>query len=219
MRFVSPERFLQIKNLLTKRQPDLTVVMENVNKPHNLAAIIRTCDAVGIPKVHAVASHPEIRTKQNSASGSSKWVELDIHQSTEEAFSTLRQRGFQIFVAHFSEESRDFRTIDFTKPTALVVGAELDGISKTATSLADGSLYIPMVGMVESLNVSVATAIMLFEAERQRTEQGFYDNRRLDEQTYKRLLFEFTYPRIAAIYKKKNKPFPEMNENGEILGK
>ncbi|ACF13440.1 tRNA guanosine-2'-O-methyltransferase [Chloroherpeton thalassium ATCC 35110] len=219
MRFVSSDRFQQIKRLLDKRQPDLTVVMENVNKAHNLAAIIRTCDAVGIPKVHAVALRPEIRTKQNSASGANRWVDVQIHNSTEDVFSTLRQGGFQIFVAHFSPQATDFRAVDFTKPTALVVGAEWEGISETAISLADGSLYVPMVGMVESLNVSVATAIMLFEAQRQRTEKGFYDKPRLDEATYQRLLFELTYPQIATAYKQKDKALPKMNMDGEILRK
>lgn len=211
------KRFEKIKWVLDRRQPDLTVVMEGVKKPHNVAAVIRTCDAVGIPAVHVVAAEYRMRFSNRAASGTHKWIEVIRHRGVESAYSVLRSRGFVLLAAHHDDAAQDFRAIDYTLPTAVVVGTEQEGLSPEAITLADGSLRIPMSGMVESLNVSVATALILFEAHRQRLEAGFYDTRRLDDETYVRLLFEFAHPQVTGYCRRHGLPYPRMDERGEII--
>jgi tRNA (guanosine-2'-O-)-methyltransferase len=215
---VLPRRYQKIKKVLAQRQPDLTVVMENVHKPHNLSAILRTCDAVGVLNVHAVMnSGEEIPTFNSTAQGSQKWINLRVHGSIEGAIAHLKQQQFQIYAAHLSPTALDFRAIDYTQPTAILLGTEKFGITSEAASLVDQPIIIPMMGMVQSLNVSVAAATILFEAQRQRLAAGYYQQPRLDEETYQRLLFEWGYPKLAQFYQDQRKPYPPLGEEGEIL--
>ena len=211
---IATERFHKIRRLLEQRQPDLTFVMDNVNKPHNLAAIIRSCDAVGIPEVHAVSYRSSIRTKQHTAAGASRWVKVGLDESVEPIGKGLREKGMQILVATYRPDSVDFRTVDYTRPTAIIVGEELKGPSEAALELADRSIYIPMQGMVESLNVSVAAALILFEAQRQRLQAGMYGASRFPAETFDRLLFEYTYPRLSRMFREKGYPYPPLDEDG-----
>jgi tRNA (guanosine-2'-O-)-methyltransferase len=214
---MTPERYSKLVKVLNRRQPDLTVVMDNVHKAHNLAAIARTCDAVGVFELHAITSQSEMGLRHKPASGCDRWIHLRHHASVDEAYLYLRDKGFRLLAAHFCDEAVDYREVDYTQPTAIVVGAELDGITEKAVAMADGSVIIPMVGMVQSLNVSVATALMLFEAYRQRQAAGFYNARRLDEETYRRTLFEWCYPEVADYCNRKGIPYPELNQQGEIV--
>ena len=191
---MTQRRLERIRQVLSRRQPDLTVVMENVNKAHNLAAIARSCDAVGVGEIHAISDNPRVRLTHKVASGASRWVRIHRHASIGEACGMLRERGFQLLAAHLGETAVDFREIDYTRPTALLVGAELSGVSEQAGALADRHIVIPMLGMVQSLNVSVASALVLFEAQRQRLAAGFYDSPRLPPEEYRRLLKEWTSP-------------------------
>ncbi|MEE2708034.1 MAG: tRNA (guanosine(18)-2'-O)-methyltransferase TrmH [Gemmatimonadota bacterium] len=211
------KRFRKIKAVLDRRQPDLTILMDNVHKSHNLAAILRTCDAVGIPTIHAVAYHDQVGVRRAAASGSHKWVDLVIHKQIETAYETLRERGCRILVAHPGPGGQDFRSVDYTQPTAIVVGAEMDGLSHKAVTLADGCIFIPTYGMVDSLNVSVATAVILFEAHRQRRDAGMYDQPQLDLDTRQSLLFEYTYPTAVARCKKLGIPYPKLDDDGEVI--
>jgi tRNA (guanosine-2'-O-)-methyltransferase len=214
---MTPDRYKKILQMLKQRQTDLTVVMENVHKAHNLAAIARTCDAVGIPEIHAITRFEEINLTEDAASGSGRWVDVDIHKDIDSVYSRLKKKGFQLLTTHFDEQAVDFREIDFTKSIAIIVGQELDGLSDEAISKSDGSIIIPMYGMVQSLNVSVATAIILYEAQRQRVKAGMYENLQLDEEYIQKYLFEKGYPRLAALYKKEGRPFPILNTQGEII--
>jgi len=214
---MSSRRFQRLTTVLNQRQPDLTVVMDNVHKPHNLAAVIRTCDAVGILEAHAVSSSSSIRLSQKAAGGCKRWVNIKTHKTIQDAYDCLRLQGFRIFAAHFDQQARDFRQFDYTLPTAIVVGAELDGISTAAVDHCDGTIIIPMVGLVQSLNVSVATALILFEAQRQRQKAGMYASPRLDRRTHERLLFEWLHPKIAAYCQKHQLPYPGINEDGDII--
>jgi tRNA (guanosine-2'-O-)-methyltransferase len=211
---VSHERFRKIRELLEKRQTDLTLVMDNVNKSHNLAAIIRSCDAVGIHQVHAISYRSSIKTKQHTAAGASRWVKVRVSDSITPVGEKLREEGAQILVAHYCPEAVDFRSIDYTRPTAIVMGEELKGPSQASLDLADNFIYIPMMGMVESLNVSVAAALILFEAQRQRQAAGLYGTRHFSDADFERLLFEYTYPRLAAVLRQERKPYPKLDENG-----
>ncbi len=214
---ISAERFEKIKTLLSYRQPDLTVLMDNVNKPHNLSAIVRSCDAVGIETVHAVSTDDVIKDRQRAARGANKWVNLVLHDDINHACAALRKQGMQILVAHFKEGAVNFRSIDYTVPTAIVMGAELYGPSSSAVSKADHLIYVPMHGMVESLNVSVAAAIILFEAQRQRTDAGLYNEPRLKPGDIKKRLFELAYPSVSKKLREQARSYPELDDKGNII--
>ena len=215
---MTPERFQKIKDILNKRQPDLTVVLDNVHKPHNLAAIIRSCDAVGISDIHGISSNEQkVGVNLKSASGSNHWVNLHIHHSIPNVISELKQSGFSIYAANDSAKAIDYRKVDYTKPSVIVLGAELDGISPETLNMVDEEIKIPMQGMVESLNVSVANAVILFEAQRQRLQAGLYEKCRLDKNTVEKLLFEFSYPEAAKVYQSKGEPYPELDTEGQII--
>ena len=215
---MTPERFQKIKDILNKRQPDLTVVLDNVHKPHNLAAIIRSCDAVGISDIYGISSNEQkVGINLKSASGSNHWVNLHIHHSVPNVISELKQSGFSIYAANGSAKAIDYRKVDYTKPSVIVLGAELDGISPETLDVVDEEIKIPMQGMVESLNVSVANAVILFEAQRQRLQAGLYEKCRLDKNTVEKLLFEFSYPEAAKVYQSKGDPYPELDTEGQII--
>ncbi|MFM2312854.1 MAG: hypothetical protein RLZZ04_2130 [Cyanobacteriota bacterium] len=212
-----PRRYERIKQVLDQRQPDLTVLMEDVHKPHNLSAIIRTCDAVGILAVHAVNRHSATPTYSQVAQGSEKWVKLHSHPKITTAIKHLQQQNYQVYAAHLSAIAIDYREVDYTKPTAILLGTERWGVTDEAAALVDGHIIIPMQGMVQSLNVSVANAVVLFEAQRQRLQAGFYDQVRLTPEVYQQTAFEWGYPEIAAMYHRQGKPCPQLGEKGEIL--
>lgn len=211
-----PRRYHRLKQVLDRRQPDLTVLTEDVHKPHNLSAIIRTCDAVGVFEVHSVNAVTESPTFSQVSQGSEKWILLNTHPDTKTAISYLKHQRFKVYAAHFSSKSLDYRQIDYTQPSAIIFGAEKWGVTEKAARLADGHIIIPMLGMVQSLNVSVAAAVILFEAQRQRLAAKIYDNIRLDSETYHRVLFEWGYPELARICRRQGKSYPSLGENGEI---
>lgn len=218
-RAVTAERIERIREVLDRRQPDLTVLMEKVHKPRNFSAILRTCDAVGILEAHAVPSEDGLSLHESVARGAARWVRVRRHEAVEEAAAHLRERGSRIVAAHPSNESVDFRSLDYTGPTAFLVGTELHGLTDRAVELADHRVEIPQNGMVRSLNVSVAVAVLLYEAERQRREAGLYAERRLEEDRYRRLLFEWAHPRVAEQCRKTGRPYPALGEEGEVLGR
>ncbi len=176
-------RQARIRSVLSRRQPDLTVVLENIHDPHNVSAILRSCDAVGVLRAHAVYTieepPPGSFARQTSASAA-KWVDVQRHDSVAACYETLRGDGFQVLVTSLGLESRSLYEWDLTAPTALVLGNEMRGASPEASGLSDGAIEIPMMGMVQSLNVSVACAVCLYEAFRQRWASGAYDASKLD---------------------------------------
>ncbi|MCC7414023.1 MAG: tRNA (guanosine(18)-2'-O)-methyltransferase TrmH [Gammaproteobacteria bacterium] len=214
---MTPERFRKLRRTLECRQPDLAVIVDDVHKPHNLAAIVRTCDAVGVGLIHAVARRESIRVAQKTAGGSGKWVEVRAHADVDAACASARDAGQRILLAHLGPGSVPFRDIDWTRATALVLGAELTGPSDAARRCADASVHVPMMGMVESLNVSVACALLLFEAERQRRAAGLYASPRLDAGALERRLFEWAYPRVAAYCATRALVYPRLSDSGEII--
>jgi len=215
---MNSQRYARICEMLARRQPDLTVCMEQVHKPHNVSAIVRTADAVGVHEVHAVWPGTHLRTMASSAAGSNSWVTVNTHPTISEAVTQLKASGMQILATHLSDKSVDFREIDYTRPTCILMGQEKTGITQEALDLADRDIIIPMIGMVQSLNVSVASALILYEAQRQRQNAGMYDrkNSMLPEKEQQRLLFEGGYPVLARVAKQKQLPYPHVNTQGEI---
>ncbi|MCG3732739.1 tRNA (guanosine(18)-2'-O)-methyltransferase TrmH [Vibrio cincinnatiensis] len=213
------DRYQRIQEVLKARQPDLTVCLEEVHKPNNVSAVIRTADAVGLHQIHAIWPNEQMRTLTHTSAGARNWVEVETHNSTQEAITHLKAQGMQVLVTNLSEYAVDFREIDYTQPTAIVVGSEKTGISQQALALADQEIVIPMVGMVQSLNVSVACALILYEAQRQRQQAGMYQREQspLPEQTIQRILFERGHPVLAKVAKRKGLPYPTLDEQGQII--
>lgn len=173
---MTPERKKKIEKMQRRRQSGLTLLMENIHKPYNLSAIARTCDAVGIGQIHATGMIGQKASLITSVSrGSNRWTDLVLYENISRAYNRLRNDNFQIVAAHLSPNAVHFRTIDYTRKTAIVLGQELDGLSTWAAKNADYCVEIPMYGMVESLNVSVAAAVIMYEAQRQREIAGMYD--------------------------------------------
>ncbi len=180
--FVSENRLKKITSVVKSRQHSFRIVLENIHDPHNVSAIFRTCDAVGIPKVSLIydlEKFPKIGKK--SSASAFKWVEKEKFGSVSDCYSSLRKDGFLIYASSISEEAVDFYKLDLKKKIAIVLGNEHRGVSNEAASLADKTFRIPMFGMVQSLNVSVAAATILYEALRQRIKKGFYNKSELSE--------------------------------------
>jgi tRNA (guanosine-2'-O-)-methyltransferase len=204
--------------VLSHRQPDLTVLAESLHKPRNFSAIIRTCDAVGIHEVHVIPGEMPPRRHWHTSQGAEKWVEVRKHETITKAGQWLKSGGFRLVAAHLSPNVLDYRDVDYTEPTALVIGTELFGVSDAALEIADLQIRIPMMGMSQSLNVSVACALVLYEAQRQRQAAGMYAASRLDEATYGRLRFEWLHPKLAEFCRQRGLDYPALDEEGELLG-
>ena len=170
-------RLNRLEQVLRSRQPDLTIVMENIHDPHNVSAVLRSCDAAGVMEVQLIYTDedfPDIGKK--SSASAKKWVELRQFKNVKDCYKKLHEEGFTIYATHLEEKAKSLFEIDLTKKVAIVVGNEHKGVSPEAARSADGILQIPMFGMIQSLNVSVATAVILFEAVRQRIASEQYDD-------------------------------------------
>ncbi len=174
----------RITSVLRRRQPDLTVVLEDVHDRHNASAALRACDAVGVMRIHLVYTTdkpPEEALARTTSGSAAKWIDIVRHDTIEDCYRTLRDQGFAIYATALSPESKDLYALDLTQPAALVFGNEQRGVSLAARRSADAAVIIPMHGMVESLNISVACAVSLFEAMRQRRALGQYDEPKLED--------------------------------------
>ncbi|WP_144392874.1 tRNA (guanosine(18)-2'-O)-methyltransferase TrmH [Pleionea sediminis] len=209
-------RLARINELLNNRQPDLTVFMDQVHKPHNLAAVVRTADAIGIGEVHAVRAEGAIHRCSGTAMGSDRWVTTHRYETFKEGIEVVKKQGMQVLAAHLSDKAVDFRSIDYTKPTCILLGAEKEGVTDEAANAADQHIIIPMLGMVQSLNVSVANSIILYEAQRQREAAGMYGTRKISDEVYERLVFEWLHPKIKRFCQKHKIRYPQLNEEGDI---
>ena len=186
-------RLQKIRRILRHRQPDLTVVLENIHDPHNVSAILRSADAVGVLEVNLVYTTEEFpKIGRKSSASASKWVGRRKYPSVEECFADLRQRGFKIYASQLDSKALSLFDLDMKNKVALVFGNEHRGVSDEAAALADARFMIPMYGMLESLNVSVACAVSLYEASRQRLLHGQYSKPRLNEALLRALAEEWS---------------------------
>jgi tRNA (guanosine-2'-O-)-methyltransferase len=185
----TPERVERVRRLLSLRQPDLRVVLEGVAIAHNASAVIRTCDAAGILHLDFVSPNPDLLGINKAISTrAEKWVDTRIHASIADCLLPLKKGGLEVAVTHLGKEAVDYTELDYTRPLAVVFGSESEGVSADALALADYRIRIPMLGMVQSLNLSVSVGIILFEAIKQRRARGFYENRRLTDEEFDRYL-------------------------------
>lgn len=211
---MTPERFAKLNAALDRRQPDLTVLMDSVNKSRNVSAVIRTADAVGLLRVHAIATGVALRRHHMVAGGAKDWVGLVLHRTAAAALDALRSEGFRFVVADAAPGARDFRSVDYTAKVCIVVGAELRGLSAEALAAADERIAIPMEGLCTSLNVSVAAGAILLEAQRQRAAAGLYAHPRLTPEQRERTLFEWCYPHIAQRCRELGREYPKLRADG-----
>lgn len=187
-------RTARLEQALRQRQPDLTVVIENIHDPHNVSAILRSCDAAGVMQVQLLYTKEKFpRIGKKSSASASKWIERRKFDSSDKCFATLRAEGFTILATHLGQDSRSLYELDLTKKTALVFGNEHRGVSDDIAVLADGNFQIPMLGLIQSLNVSVACAVTLFEAVRQRTIKGDYAQSKLSKKELDAMLKDWSF--------------------------
>ncbi len=174
---MTPEREARIKTVLNHRQPDLTIVMENVHDPHNISAVMRTCDSVGIQEIYVLNTQIGLHEAfgKKSSSGVAKWLTVHQFQDIEECMTAIRKKYKKIFATHLGVESQSLYDLNLAESVALVFGNEKEGVSDECLAHCDGNFIIPQVGMAQSLNISVACAVTLYEALRQRTAAGLYD--------------------------------------------
>lgn len=180
---MTEERLQKIESVLNHRQNDITVVLENVFDPHNISAVMRTCDAVGVAELYVLNNRIPRHKKwgRRSSSSAAKW--LTVHQFTDaaECFAALRSKYKKIYTTHLSADATPLHSLELTESVALVFGNEHSGVSEEIIGWADGNFIIPQVGMIRSLNISVACAVTLYEAFRQKQSAGHYDRRKLSD--------------------------------------
>jgi tRNA (guanosine-2'-O-)-methyltransferase len=170
----------KIRAVIQQSQPDLTVVLENIFDPLNISAVLRSCDAVGVREVFVVYTKEYLDKRglilgKRTSGGAFKWIDVYVFDNLEECFRRVKERYGRILATHLGMESQSLYDVDLSEPTALLFGNEDEGISPEALALSDGNFIIPMAGFAESLNISVACAVSLFEAKRQRAAKGYYD--------------------------------------------
>lgn len=170
---LSPRRLQRFKQVIANRQADLILVLEDIHDPHNAAAILRTCDGLGIQEVHFIfdkeTPYNPRKVGKVSSSSANKWLTVVTHRSTADCFKKLKKQKYSIYATTLRPGAHDIRSTDFTKgKVALVVGNEHRGISEYASKSANHLVYFPMQGFVESFNVSVCAALSAYEILRQR---------------------------------------------------
>jgi tRNA (guanosine-2'-O-)-methyltransferase len=181
---MTPERQHKILSVLHKRQPNLTVIMENIQDPRNITAVMRTCESVGIQAIHVITTKVPRFKKFEFKSGMSafKWMQVHQYTSIESCVHLLQQQGFSLFTTHLNTKAVSVYEMDFTQKIALVFGNEHNGVSEELNAMANGNFIIPQVGMIQSLNISVACAVTLYEAFRQKQLAGHYNTNQLSQQ-------------------------------------
>ena len=186
---MSPERTDKLLQVLHRRQPDLTVILENVFDPHNISAVMRTCDAVGIHEIFVLNSTIPRHEKfgPRSSSSADKWITVHQFETVDKCFEAVRSRYDYIFTTHLSESSVSLYDLNLLRKTALVFGNEHSGCSEEIISKADGNFLIPQVGIIQSLNISVACAVSIYEAYRQKKAAGHYENPKLPQEELQKL--------------------------------
>ncbi len=188
-------RIERVRRVLDLRQPDLRVVLESVTNVHNASAAMRTCDAAGVLHVHLIGSGPEALPVNTAISTQAdKWLELHFHPTLTACLADLKRAGFQVAATCLEEGSLPHTELDYTRPTAVIFGNEAAGTSREAVEAADVKVKIPMLGMVQSLNLSVSVAVILYEALKQRQTKGFYGRRRLSDEEFEQLYGRWLKP-------------------------
>ena len=177
---MTEDRINRFRNVVRQRQSNLTVILENVHDHHNIGAVLRTCDSVGIKEVFVLYTEPQLDQEHltlgaRASSGARKWIDVNFYTKHQPCFEHVRKNYDLIFATHLDQDAKSLYDLDLTKSVALLFGNEHDGVSQEALKYCDGNFIIPQAGMVQSLNISVACAVSIYEAKRQRIKKGYYD--------------------------------------------
>ena len=187
--FKTEKRLQKITQTATWRQESLRVIFENIHDPHNVSAILRSCDAVGVQKVGLVYNTEKFpKLSKVSSSSANKWIEVEKYKSAEDCCEKLKSAGYKIYASMLDENAIGLYDLDLTEKIAIVMGNEHRGVSEEFHKLTDKTFYIPMRGMIQSLNVSVATAVILYEAQRQRFLKGMYNSSTFSDEEIEQLI-------------------------------
>lgn len=175
---ITQEREEKFRRAIGRRQFDLTIILENVHDPHNIGAVLRTCDSVGIREIYVLLTHTNISDDRyigkTTSSGAKKWVKVHFYNDPQQCFSDVMKKYDKIYATHLDSEARSVYELDMTESVALLFGNEHVGISQESLNYVNGNFIIPQQGLVQSLNISVACAVTLYEAYRQREKKGKY---------------------------------------------
>jgi tRNA (guanosine-2'-O-)-methyltransferase len=187
---LTEQRTHRINEVLDTRQGNLTLILENISDPHNISAVMRTADAVGVSEIFVcntiIDPHEEWGPK--SSSSAAKWVQVHQFTNTQDCINAVRKNYNKIYTTHLGENSKLLYELNLTENVALVFGNERKGITPEMLAHADANFLIPQIGMIQSLNISVACAVCLYEAYRQKEIAGHYDQRSLTEKQQQNLL-------------------------------
>lgn len=175
--FVTPERWQKIQGISRQRTRHLTVVLENIYQSHNASAVLRSCEGFGIQDVHVVENRNVFDASPQVTLGADHWLTIHRYKSdkadnTERCIASLKKAGYRVVATSPHKLGKSLHELPVSSKTALIFGAELDGISKKAETLADGFVHIPMAGFAESLNVSVSAAVCLYVLTHRMKESG-----------------------------------------------
>ncbi len=183
------ERIEKVKRVLSLRQPDLRIALEEVTNTHNASAVVRTCDAAGIMYLEIISASMEpFPINRAVSTRAEKWLKLNYYSSTTQCLSHLKKQGFKIAATHLGTKAVSHTSVDYTQPMVIVFGNESEGISPEALDLSDYVIKVPMLGMVQSLNLSVSVGIIMYEAMKQREKKNFYSQARLSSREFQDFL-------------------------------
>lgn len=176
---MSPEREEKFRKVVSRRQSGLTIILENVHDAHNIGAVLRSCDSVGVKEIFVLYTEPQLNEEyialgKRSSSGARKWVDVNYYTDAEACMRHVKRDYGLILSTHLGENPRSLYELDLTQSIALLFGNERDGVSDDLLAYSDGNFIIPQMGMVKSLNISVACGVSLYEAYRQRKAKDFY---------------------------------------------
>lgn len=177
---MTKERLEKFKRAVRRRQNNLTVILENVHDHHNISAVLRSCDSVGIKEIFVLYTQPgldadHLKLNKRASSGARRWVDVNFYTDVTACFEHVRNSYDKIFSTHLDSNPTSLYSLDLTQSVALLFGNEHDGVSKESLSYSDGNFIIPQMGLVQSLNISVACAVTIYEALRQRDLVGMYE--------------------------------------------
>lgn len=194
---MTPEREALIRKVVSRRQPNLSVILENVHDMHNIGAVLRSCDSVGVCEIFVLQTQKKLHFSQlvlgkRTSAGTRKWIDVHYYQDREACFQHVREKYEQVWSTLLSDQSTSLYELDLTASIALIFGNEQTGITPETLAHSDGNFTIPQAGMTRSLNISVACAVSLYEAYRQRNQLGFYTyNPCISESQKKDLIQEY----------------------------
>jgi len=192
---MTPERAKKFRKVVKNRQANLTLILENVHDVHNIGAVLRTSDAVGIKEIFVLYTEEHLKEERitmggRSSSGARKWIDVHYYTDLEACFKHVKKDYQKIYSTHLATDSVELYDLNLAQSVALLFGNEKDGVSKEALTYSDGNFIIPQMGMVQSLNISVACAVSLYEAYRQRKLNGNFDDNPVMNPEQQEVLFQ-----------------------------